>query len=240
MHRPSLIERAGLTLDKAELGQFAGIRVIADVHGAFDAFDAAIRQAEQDNRFIVQLGDLIDRGPYSPLCVERMLDVEAQGQGYMLMGNHEVAFARFVIEDEGGAVTRQATLMQFEAYGGGLTERYVTRIQEGPLWIQAGNTVFVHAAFHPKMLNDHLQLDADLQEIAIHGYGNSRERRSGAKEREWVHAIPRELTVVVGHVVTKSGEVEHLVGRRGGTATFADTGFWRSERRQVPVIDIAF
>ena len=231
-------ERISMTLDPTLLCRFSGIRVIADVHGSFDAFDAAIRQAKIDGRFIVQLGDLIDRGPYSPLCVERMLEVEAEGCGQMLLGNHEVAFARFITSGQGAAVTRQDTLMQFEAYGDGLTARFIERIGLGPLWIRSVATLFAHAAFHPKMLGDGRAVDADLCEIAIHGYGNSHERRSGTRERQWVDAIPEDLTVVVGHVVTGSRQVERSKGRRGGTAIFADTGFWREQTGHVPILDI--
>lgn len=231
--------RAGVGIHEDSMASFAGIRAIADVHGSFESFDAALRQAEQDNRFVVQLGDLIDRGPYSPLCVERMLEVETQGRGLMLMGNHEVAFERFITSGVGGAVTRHATLMQFEEYGDGLTERYVSRIKEGPFWVRMANILFVHAAFHPRMLNDDAQADPDLQEIAIHGYGNSRERRSKSREREWVDAIPAGLTVVVGHVVTQSRSVERLTGRRGGTAIFADTGVCHTPGAQFPIVDFS-
>jgi hypothetical protein len=41
--------------------------VVADIHCDYDALDAALRVPPND-ALIVFLGDLIDRGPYSPFC----------------------------------------------------------------------------------------------------------------------------------------------------------------------------
>lgn len=231
------IRNAGATLDEAILDGHAGIRAIPDVHGAFDAFDRALREAEEAGQFVVQLGDLIDRGPYSPLCVERMLEVEAQGRGMMVLGNHEIAFAEFLLRGGVGAVTRQQTLLQFEEHGNGLTERFLERILEGPLWLRAGSHLFVHAAFHPRMV-EASHADPELQAIAVDGYGTAKERRAGKDARRWVDAIPDGLTVVVGHAVTESRTVETTRGRLGGTAVFADTGFWSDGTRDCPRLEL--
>jgi hypothetical protein len=114
----------GRRLGPDELSGRTGIVAIADVHGNFEAFDAAIDAALAAGRFVVQLGDLVDRGPYSPLCVERMLDLETEGKGLFVPGNHEVALAQYLADGTGGAVTRQASLLQFEEHGGGLLDRF--------------------------------------------------------------------------------------------------------------------
>lgn len=231
------IRQDGLTLDAADLSGFSGAVAIPDVHGAFDAFDLALRQAEERGRFVVQLGDLIDRGPYSPLCVERMLEVEERGLGRMVLGNHEVAFAEFVLSGTGGAVTRQETLLQFQEHGGGLLDRFVARILEGPFWLTVGDHLFVHAAFHAAMPGTG-RADASLRAIAVDGYGTARERRAGKDARAWVDAVPEGLTVVVGHAVTPSRTVETVRGRRGGRAVFADTGFWSDPAGACPAVDL--
>lgn len=233
------IRSAGLTLTSDELPGFTGIRVVPDVHGAFDAFDAALRDAERDQRFVVQLGDLIDRGPYSTLCVERMLEVEQRGLGRMLLGNHEVAFARFILSGMGGAVTRQATLMEFEQYGDSLLQTFIDRIQQGPLWIRAGNHFLVHAAFHPRMLHDPAAPPSnELVDTAIHGTGTARERREDIRSRGWVDQVPKGMTVIVGHAVTPSGQPELVRGHQGGEAIFADTGSWLKADGKLAVVDI--
>lgn len=232
--------RDRLDLDPSALSGFDGYRVIPDVHGDYDALEAALASARAARRYVVQLGDLIDRGPYSPFCVERMLEVEAEGQGTFLLGNHEVAFAEFVAGGRAGAARRQETLLQFEEHGGGLLERFVARIAQGPFWIAAPGLLFVHAAFHPRMLDASAAGDEALREIAYHGYGTSKERRAGKFERGWVDQVPRGLTVVVGHAVTASRTVEAVTGRLGGVALFADTGAWTDEGGDFPVLDLPF
>jgi hypothetical protein len=230
----------GRRLGPDELSGRTGIVAIADVHGNFEAFDAAIDAALAAGRFVVQLGDLVDRGPYSPLCVERMLDLETEGKGLFVPGNHEVALAQYLADGTGGAVTRQASLLQFEEHGGGLLDRFVERIRTGPLWIEAVGHLFVHAAFHPAMLTGRFPEGLDVGAVAVHGYGTSAERRSGRMARTWADAIPAGLTVVVGHAVTASRTVETVEGRLGGRAVFADTGSWLDPAMPAGTYDIAF
>ncbi len=125
--------------------------------------------------------------------------------------------------------------MQFEEHGGGLLERFVDRIHEGPFWATAPGHLFAHAAFHPRMLSG--PVDDEVREVAFHGYGTSKERRAGHLARRWVDSVPRGLTVVVGHAVTESGVPETVEGRLGGRAVFADTGFWLGAGA-APVIEI--
>jgi hypothetical protein len=241
----SAVAQAGLRIRQAlaispnDLKRFRGVRVIADVHGAFDAFDSALREAEAENRYVIQLGDLIDRGPYSPFCVERMLEIEREGRGLMVPGNHEIAFARFVKSGENDAVTRRSTLMQFEEYGEGLIGRFISRIEEGPLWLQMGYSLFVHASFHPNMLVDSRErtIQADMVDIATRGEGTALDRRDPSKNQRWIGRIPMGMTVYVGHTVTKSGTVERIRGRRGGEAVFCDTGAWETSN-PFPIIDL--
>jgi len=81
-------------------------RVVAvgDVHGAFDAFTAILREAgliDKNRRWIggravlVQLGDVLDRGPDSKRVLDLLRSLEsdaarAGGQVHALVGNHEV------------------------------------------------------------------------------------------------------------------------------------------------------
>jgi diadenosine tetraphosphatase ApaH/serine/threonine PP2A family protein phosphatase len=81
------------------------IVAVGDVHGAYDRFleilkiagvlDASARWAA-GNAHVVQLGDIVDRGPDSRKALDfvRRLEREAQaagGQLHLLLGNHEVA-----------------------------------------------------------------------------------------------------------------------------------------------------
>ena len=74
--------------------------VIGDIHGRLDALEALLhgcgavdeKGAWAAKGFsLVQLGDLIDRGPQSRACVERMMGLKAEaGEALVqLRGNHE-------------------------------------------------------------------------------------------------------------------------------------------------------
>lgn len=80
------------------------IVAVGDVHGAFDAFVAILREAKLiDERrrwtggraILVQTGDVVDRGPDSKQAIDLLRSLErdaarAGGQVHALLGNHEV------------------------------------------------------------------------------------------------------------------------------------------------------
>jgi serine/threonine protein phosphatase 1 len=74
--------------------------VIPDIHGRMDVLSALLRHCgavdgslkpQAFDFTLVQLGDLVDRGPHSRLCVEAMMALQASGLGcvQVLRGNHE-------------------------------------------------------------------------------------------------------------------------------------------------------
>ena len=75
--------------------------VLPDLHGRLDVFEAMLRhsgmvdsglhwKAGRGER-LVQLGDLVDRGPDSKACVELAMRLKKEGKGSVkiLKGNHE-------------------------------------------------------------------------------------------------------------------------------------------------------
>ena len=69
--------------------EFAGLRVVGDVHGDAHGFAAAIDGARQKRLYVIQLGDLTDRGPDSAGTLRMALDLRAQRHGLFLLGNHD-------------------------------------------------------------------------------------------------------------------------------------------------------
>jgi hypothetical protein len=88
-----------------EIDGIERIVAVGDVHGAYDRFVAILRTAGViDDRLhwaagkthLVQLGDIVDRGPDSRKALDLMQRLEAEaphagGQVHALLGNHEVA-----------------------------------------------------------------------------------------------------------------------------------------------------
>ena len=78
-----------------EIPPGAKIRVVGDVHGDATGF----AYATATDRFIVQLGDLIDHGPDSATTLRRMFDLVEAGRGLFILGNHDLKLARVLSGD---------------------------------------------------------------------------------------------------------------------------------------------
>jgi hypothetical protein len=216
---------------------FAGLRVVADVHGEAAQFIAAIEGALAEDMFVLQLGDLTDHGPDSPEVLRRMFALIDAGQGLFLLGNHDHKLRRALT----GVQTRiQAeglgrTLEQLDAAPDGpeLKARAIAEIARAPAWIRDGGRVFVHGGFHPGMLHASPPPDAGagkavgLVTRAIYGQVTGRMRSDGFPERvhDWVDRIPRDMTVVCGHDRRSLDGRPHVVrGLLGGSCVFLDCG----------------
>jgi len=66
------------------------LRIIGDVHGDIRGFAAACAT----DRFVIQLGDLVDDGPDSAGVLSLMLNRIARGDGLFVLGNHDFKLAR--------------------------------------------------------------------------------------------------------------------------------------------------
>ena len=115
------------------------LRVVGDVHGDSVAFAHAI----ETDRFVVQLGDLVDHGPDSAGALRlacRLIDEE---RGLFLLGNHDRKLGRAL----SGHRMRpdpalEATLEQLDD---GLRTRALDEIGHAPAWLRRGSMFFVHA-----------------------------------------------------------------------------------------------
>lgn len=197
--------------------------MVADVHGDFDAFEAALALAPPE-ALVLSLGDLVDRGPYAPLCVERLLELMAAGQAVFVPGNHDVALLE-VVEGRRAATPRRAeTLAQFDEFGGDTLDRFCAAIRDAALCLRVGDDAFVHAAWSPAM-ETRERWEDDLRRLALYG---EQIKRPGVSRREtvyrWVDRVPAGRRVFVGHDVR--GEATPLVApsAKGGAVTFLDLG----------------
>jgi hypothetical protein len=77
--------------------RFAGIRVIGDVHGNAKPFAQLIAEARSRNLFVVQLGDLVDRGSDSVGALRLAFDLIDRGDGLFLRSNHDDKLRRALI-----------------------------------------------------------------------------------------------------------------------------------------------
>jgi hypothetical protein len=91
------------------IGQlFAGpLDVIGDIHGEIDALHSLLGQlgyaadgSHPDNRHLVFVGDLVDRGPDSPAVLRKVRDLVAAGYAQCILGNHELNLLRGDSKDD--------------------------------------------------------------------------------------------------------------------------------------------
>jgi protein phosphatase len=207
----------------------APIRVIPDVHGELADFARLVAEARRQGRFILQLGDVVDRGPDSAGALQVMLDLIDEGAGLMLMGNHEWKIQRALM---GRPVKMNAeaqrTLLEI-AEVPGLGARFMDAFAKMPLYARHGSRLFVHGAWDPAM-TDEAALDARdhdrLLARALYGQTTGKLDPKGRPERvwDWVDAIPRGLEVVVGHDWRGPSVILRRQGALGGSVTLMDLG----------------
>lgn len=215
---------------------FAGLRVVADVHGEAAQFEAAVEGARAAGLYLIQLGDLTDRGPDSPAVLRLMFRVIDEGRGLFLLGNHDHKLRRALA---GGSRRRgeglDRTLAQLEAAPDGavLRARALEEIARAPAWLRDGPRFFVHGGFHPGMLVAPAPPDAGARKSeglvarALYGRVTGGMQADGYPERShaWLDQIPAGLTVYCGHERRSGDGRPHVErGRAGGCAVFLDCG----------------
>ena len=202
------------------------LRVVGDVHG--DA--AAFAYAADTDRFLVQLGDLVDYGPDSAGALRIMFRLIDRGQGVFLLGNHDLKLARLLL---GQAVRANPQLMAtVEQLDEALRVRVVAEAERAPLWLRSGHRLFVHAGFHTDMLQGPappalVGRPVGISARALFGEPTGQLQEDGFPERSlrWVNRIPTGMTVYVGHDRrSQDGRPLEQRARSGGRAIFVDTG----------------
>jgi protein phosphatase len=201
------------------------LRIVGDVHGDSKAFAAA---AETD-RFLIQLGDMVDDGPDTPGALRIMFRLLDEKRGLFLLGNHDFKLARAL---RGDRVRGEPTAKTLAILPNELRERTRAEIIAAPVWLRAGAAFFVHGGFHPAMLEQEpgpfpAGRPEPLWARALYGQTSGRVTGAGKPERllRWVEDIPAGMTAYVGHNQRSTdGRPYVRHGRKGGTAIFLDTG----------------
>lgn len=75
--------------------------IVGDIHGEIEALDHLLEQlgyapdgAHPDQRTLVFVGDLVDRGPDSPAVLARVMQLVDSGRAQCIAGNHELNLLR--------------------------------------------------------------------------------------------------------------------------------------------------
>ncbi|MBE9603310.1 metallophosphoesterase [Acetobacteraceae bacterium H6797] len=217
--------------------RFAGIRVVGDVHGDAEGFEMAAEGARAAGLFLIQLGDLTDRGPDAPGVLRTMFRLIDEGTGLFVLGNHDHKLRRALT----GANLRpdpeglELTLVQLglSEDGEDLARRMIDEVGRAPAWLRLGQRIFVHGGFHTAMLREPPPPGAGLRRPegpvtrALFGEITGRVRDDGYPERlhRWIDRVPPGIIVYCGHETRSTdGRPATVTGAQGGVAVFVDTG----------------
>lgn len=165
--------------------QPAAIYAIGDIHGCLDqllrleSLIIADGQAIEGEKWLISLGDLVDRGPQSAAVLDHMISDPPTGfRRFCLMGNHEAMMLEFLSAPTmdhpwlvfGGMETMasygihdpapKAKLlkMQLDSH---IPDEHVQFMRQLPVMITVGALCFVHAGIRPGVALEE-QTDRDL------------------------------------------------------------------------------
>jgi hypothetical protein len=224
--------------------RFAGIRVIGDVHGEASGFAAAIEDASRLDLFVVQLGDLVDRGPDSPGCLRLAFDLVASGDGTFLLGNHDEKLGRALVPGSKVEIWPDLadTLAAIDAQPDADAFRNQVRamLSRAPHWLRIGRHFMVHAGFEPAMLDYpgpdamasrhaakrsiNRALRGQTPDILPGGSAPLDDAGYPIRLYGWIDEVPAGLNVLIGHDVLSTGQIVERRGVLGGRVLFCDTG----------------
>jgi hypothetical protein len=141
------------------------VDVVGDIHGQLDALRDLLAELgyspdgdHPENRKLVFVGDLLDRGPDSPGVVAQVRRVVEAGNGQCVLGNHELNSLRGVRKLDNGWF--------FGDPGDGQTaaspaqrEEIAAFLATLPLALERDDLRVVHACWHPESID---RLNRDL------------------------------------------------------------------------------
>ncbi|SCW62345.1 serine/threonine protein phosphatase 1 [Paenibacillus tianmuensis] len=126
-----------------------GLLVVGDVHGCFHTFTKLINEHwDSGKQILVQLGDLLDRGKFSPETILYAIELQKNNPDnvYFLKGNHEFEVIVHVEEGNENWLKQcgEETLKQFERKSLDLFN-YIPWFKSLPLYYETDDVFISHA-----------------------------------------------------------------------------------------------
>jgi protein phosphatase len=201
--------------------------VIGDVHGQCRLLQTMADLAARENRLLISLGDLVDRGPDNAGALRLMMHLCEKRRALFIRGNHDDKLYRTLkgnptIVDSDLAVTVE----QLDAAEDGrkLKRRFLQAYRGAPFMIVVGATVLVHAAMSPAMLRVR-SLPRKLKSLALYGEATPQDSRGKAiRTYRWLESIPTSTTVIIGHHPISDSSILIRENSEGGRIIHLDCG----------------
>lgn len=122
--------------------------IIGDVHGCYHTLCRILEKWTPEQEHLILVGDLIDRGNFSSLCIKKCMELDAAYENVtILKGNHEAELIQYFEEGSNENWTRQGgekTLADFERYEL-KKELLLPWLRQLPLKFETENILVTHA-----------------------------------------------------------------------------------------------
>jgi len=127
---------------------------IGDIHGCDIALNILLEElAPRAEDLLIVLGDVIDRGPNTRSCIDRLLELRNNCRVIHLMGNHEEMFLDALSGGEWADSWPQYGGREMLASYGGVAEDvppdHLDFIRSGKDFLETDGIIFAHAAINP-------------------------------------------------------------------------------------------
>ena len=195
--------------------------IIGDVHGCLDELvqllttlgyapaDGAWRH--EGGRRAIFLGDLVDRGPYSPGVLRLVMDMVAAGTALCIQGNHDNKLHRKLAGRDVKLTHGLAeTIAQLEAMPDDTRPAFIAEITafldslRSHYWLDGGKLVVAHAGLPAEM---HGRGSGAVRSFALYGETTGETDEFGLPVRyQWARDYRGDAMVVYGHTPTPEPE----------------------------------
>ena len=203
--------------------------IIGDIHGCYDEFvellvkldyliDGSIADinnlkiSHPENRKIIFVGDLVDKGPNTPDVLRLAMKIIGQGAAYCVLGNHEHKLLKKLKHNKGNLKHGlKESLSQLENETPAFISQVISFLDDLPhhLVLDNNKLVVAHAGIKEKMV---LRDAGEVKAFCMYGETTGKLDQDGLPERlNWALNYSGNAKVVHGHVPKLKAEWQNNV-----------------------------
>lgn len=215
--------------------------IIGDVHADYPPLERAINYALSNDLHLVSVGDIVDGKEDGAKCVRELNKLLDSGKASIVKGNHEHKIIRAL---NGANVTlgppnivTMAEMQENPQFVSDFRHMVETHCKE---YIKLNDTTYItHGGMHPDFWNAET-ITRKMYDTMMFGQANYKKtfwhkgQDYPARTYEWRHAVPKDITLVVGHdpaPLTEEPDFDNFqtdpfvyTNEQGGTTVWLDCG----------------
>jgi len=197
--------------------------IIGDIHGCFEELIALLKKLDYtidakncflcihpNNRALIFVGDLTDRGPNSPDVLKLVMENVSKGRAFCVNGNHDDKLRRYL---KGNSVTishgLEDTIEQLALQSASFSKEVYTFLEslQSHLIFDDGKLVATHAAMKEKYIG---QDSKGIRSFCLYGPTTGKLDKDGLPTRlPWVSSYTGKALIAYGHETTKESCIEN-------------------------------